>query len=37
MGETRNEYRIFVGLSGQRPFGRPRRIWKDNVNPDLGK
>jgi transcription termination factor 2 len=36
MGETRNAYRILVGkLEGNRPLGRPRRGWLDNIKMDL--
>jgi hypothetical protein len=34
--EMRNMYKILVGKSeGKRPFGRHRRIWKDNIKTDL--
>jgi hypothetical protein len=36
MGETRNAYRILVGMpEGERPLGRPRRRWVDNIKMDL--
>jgi hypothetical protein len=36
MGEKRNAYRILVGKpEGQRPLGRPRRTWVDNIKIDL--
>jgi hypothetical protein len=36
MGEKRNAYRILVGnLEGNRPLGRPRRRWVDNIKMDL--
>jgi hypothetical protein len=36
MGETRNAYRISVGMpEGKRPLGRPRRKWVDNIKIDL--
>jgi hypothetical protein len=36
MGETRNAYRILVGKpEGQRPLGRPRRRWVDNIIMDV--
>jgi hypothetical protein len=36
MGETRNAYRILVGKpEGNRPLGRPRRRWVDNIKMDL--
>jgi hypothetical protein len=31
MGKTRNAYRILV----ERPLGRPRRRWMDNIKIDL--
>jgi hypothetical protein len=35
-GEMRNVYKILVGKpKGKRPFGRPRRIWEDNIKMDL--
>jgi hypothetical protein len=34
--ERRNAYRILVGKpEGQRPLGRPRRRWLDNIKMDL--
>jgi hypothetical protein len=36
MGEKRNVYRILVGKpEGNRPLGRPRRRWVDNIKMDL--
>jgi hypothetical protein len=36
MGEKRNVYRLLVGKpEGERPLGRPRRRWIDNVKMDL--
>jgi hypothetical protein len=36
MGEKRNPYRILVGKpEGNRPLGRPRRWWADNIKMDL--
>jgi hypothetical protein len=36
MVETRNAYRILVGKQeGERPLGRPRRRWVDNIKMDL--
>jgi hypothetical protein len=36
MGETRNAYRILVGKpEGERPLGRPRRRWVDNIKIGL--
>jgi hypothetical protein len=36
MGEKRNVYRLLVGKpEGNRPLGRPRRRWIDNIKMDL--
>jgi hypothetical protein len=36
MGEKRNAYRTLVGKpEGNRPLGRPRRRWVDNIKVDL--
>jgi hypothetical protein len=36
IGEKRNAYRILVGKpEGNRPLGRPRRRWVDNIKMDL--
>jgi hypothetical protein len=36
MGETKNAYRILVGKpEGNRPLGRPRLRWVDNIKMDL--
>jgi hypothetical protein len=36
MGEGRGVYRVLVGKSDRnRPLGRPRRRWEDNINMDL--
>jgi hypothetical protein len=36
MGETRNAYRILVGKpEGEKPLGRPRRWWVDNIEMRL--
>jgi hypothetical protein len=36
MGEKRNAYRLLVGkLEGQRPLGRLRRTWVNNIKIDL--
>jgi hypothetical protein len=36
MGERRGVYRVLVGQpDGQRPLGRPRRRWEDNIKMDL--
>jgi hypothetical protein len=35
-GEKRNAYRILDGkLEGERPLGRPRCRWVDNIKMDL--
>jgi hypothetical protein len=37
-GESRGVYRNLVGKpEGNRPLGRPRRRWEDNINMDLQK
>ncbi|KAJ4442065.1 hypothetical protein ANN_11931 [Periplaneta americana] len=36
MGESRNAYRVLFGRpEGNRPLGRPRRRWEDNIKMDL--
>jgi hypothetical protein len=36
VGETKDAYRILVGKpEGNRPLGRPRRRWVDNIKIDL--
>jgi hypothetical protein len=36
MGEGKGVYRDLVGkLEGQRPLGRPRRRWEDNIKMDI--
>ena len=36
MGEGRGVYRVLVGKpEGNRPRGRPRRRWEDNIMMDL--
>jgi hypothetical protein len=36
MGEKRNVYRLLVGKpEGERPLGRQRRRWIDNIKMDL--
>ena len=36
MGEGRGVHRVLVGKpEGERPLGRPRRRWKDNIKTDL--
>jgi hypothetical protein len=38
MGEKRNAYRLLVGKPERnRPLGRPRRRWMDNIRMDLGE
>jgi hypothetical protein len=38
IGEKRGVYRALVGKSeGNRPLGRPRRRWEDNIKMDLGE
>ena len=38
MGQRRGVYRVLVGKpEGQRPMGRPRRRWEDNIKMDLKK
>jgi hypothetical protein len=35
-GESRGAYRVLLGkLEGNRPLGRPRRRWEDNIKVDL--
>jgi hypothetical protein len=36
MGEKRNAHRLLMGESeGNRPLGRPRHRWVDNIKKDL--
>ena len=36
MGEDRGAYRVLVGKpEGERPLGRPRRKWVNNIRTDL--
>jgi hypothetical protein len=36
MGEGRGVYRVLVGSrEGNRPLGRPRRRWENNIKLDL--
>jgi hypothetical protein len=36
IGERRGIYRVFVGKpEGNRPLGRPRHRWEDNIQVDL--
>jgi hypothetical protein len=38
MGEKRNVYTLLLGMSvGNRPLGRPRRRWIDNIKMDLAE
>jgi len=38
MRERRGIYRVLVGKSeGERPLGRPRCRWEDNIKMDLQK
>jgi hypothetical protein len=38
MGQGRSVYRVLVGRSeGNRPLGRPRRRWEDNIKTYLRK
>jgi hypothetical protein len=38
MGEKSNAYKLLVGKpEGNRPLGRPRRRWVDNIRIDLGE
>jgi hypothetical protein len=37
IGEKRNAYRLLVGNpEGNKPLGRPRRRWVDNIKMDVG-
>jgi hypothetical protein len=36
VGEKRNAFRVLVGKpEGQRPLGRPRHRWEDNIKINL--
>jgi hypothetical protein len=36
IGEMRNAYTVLVGkLEEEKPLGRPRHMWKDNIKMDL--
>jgi hypothetical protein len=36
IGERRGMYRVLVGIpEGQRPLGKPRHRWEDNIKVDL--
>jgi len=36
VGDRRGAYRVLVGrLEGEKPLGRPRRRWEDNINMDF--
>jgi hypothetical protein len=38
MGAKKNAYGLLVGNpEGNRPLGRPRRRWVDNIRMDLGE
>jgi hypothetical protein len=38
MGEGRGAYRVLVGRPKvERPLGRPRHRWKENIKMDLGE
>lgn len=38
VGETHNAYQILMGKPVcKQPFGRPRRMWKDNIKMDHRK
>jgi hypothetical protein len=38
MEEKRNAYMLLMGKpEGERPLGRPRRRWVDNIRMDLGR
>jgi hypothetical protein len=38
IGDKRNAYRLFLGKQeGNRPLGKPRRRWVDNIRMDLGE
>jgi hypothetical protein len=38
MGEMRNTYKILVGNpEGERPLGKSRSTWQDNIKMDLRK
>jgi hypothetical protein len=38
MGEGRGVYRVLVGRpESERPLGRPRRRWEDNIKMDLNE
>ena len=38
MGEGRGVHRVLVGKpEGNRPLGRPKRRWEDNIKMDLRK
>jgi hypothetical protein len=35
---VRNAYKILVGKpEGKRPFGRPKRMWEDNIRKDINE
>jgi hypothetical protein len=38
MGEGRSVYRVLVGRpEGEKPLGRPRSRWEDNIKMTLGR
>jgi hypothetical protein len=38
IGQKKNAYRLLVGKpEGNRPLGRPRRRWVDNIKMDVGE
>jgi len=38
MGERRGVYRVLVGKpEGERPLGRPKRRWENNIKMDIRK
>jgi hypothetical protein len=37
LGQKRNAYRLLVGKPREKPLGRPKRRWLDNIRMDLGE
>jgi hypothetical protein len=35
MGDSRGIYRVLMGKPGERPLGRPRNRWEDDIKMDL--
>jgi hypothetical protein len=33
--ELRDAYKILVGISGEKPFGRSRHRWEDNIKMNI--